>query len=148
MQNSDVITKLALDPTLYVETMLNVTPEDWQKDVLESLLTYDKISIKSGHGTGKTALLSWIILWWLSCRLPCKIAITANTSNQLSDILWSEIGKWHRNLPQGFKDLFEFKSDKINLVGVKDSFAVARTARREQPEALQGLSLTQYVIYC
>ena len=138
MQNSDVITKLALDPTLYVETMLNVTPEDWQKDVLESLLTYDKISIKSGHGTGKTALLSWIILWWLSCRLPCKIAITANTSNQLSDILWSEIGKWHRNLPQGFKDLFEFKSDKINLVGVKDSFAVARTARREQPEALQG----------
>ena len=109
--------------------MLNVTPEDWQKDVLESLLTYDKISIKSGHGTGKTALLSWIILWWLSCRLPCKIAITANTSNQLSDILWSEIGKWHRNLPQGFKDLFEFKSDKINLVGVKDSFAVARTAQ-------------------
>lgn len=138
MQNSDVITKLALDPTLYVETMLNVTPEDWQKDVLESLLTYDKISIKSGHGTGKTALLSWIILWWLSCRLPCKIAVTANTSNQLSDILWSEIGKWHRNLPQGFKDLFEFKSDKINLVGVKDSFCVARTARREQPEALQG----------
>lgn len=138
MQNSEIITKLALDPTLYVESMLKVTPDKWQKKVLDSLLTDDKISIKSGHGTGKTALLSWVILWWLSCRLPCKIAVTANTSNQLSDILWSEISKWHRNLPQGFKDLFEFKSDKINLVGVKDSFCVARTARREQPEALQG----------
>ena len=119
MQNPEIITKLALDPTLYVESMLKVEPDKWQKKVLDSLLTDDKISIKSGHGTGKTALLSWVILWWLSCRLPCKIAVTANTSNQLSDILWSEISKWHRNLPQGFKDLFEFKSDKINLVGVK-----------------------------
>ena len=88
MQNSEIITKLALDPTLYVESMLKVEPDTWQKKVLDSLLTDDKISIKSGHGTGKTALLSWVILWWLSCRLPCKIAVTANTSNQLSDILW------------------------------------------------------------
>ena len=138
MQNSEIITKLALDPVLFVESMLNCKPEAWQREVLESLLTDDKIAIKSGHGTGKTALLSWIILWWLCTKIPTKIACTANSAHQLNDVLWSEISKWHRNLPQGFKDLFEFKSDKINLVGVKDSFAVARTARREQPEALQG----------
>ena len=138
MQNSEIITKLALDPVLFVESMLDCKPEAWQKEVLESLLSDDKIAIKSGHGTGKTALLSWIILWWLCTKIPTKIACTANSAHQLNDVLWSEISKWHRNLPDGFKNLFEFKSDKINLVGVKDSFAVARTARREQPEALQG----------
>ena len=138
MQNSEIITKLALDPVLFVESMLDCKPEAWQKEVLESLLSDDKIAIKSGHGTGKTALLSWIILWWLCTKIPTKIACTANSAHQLNDVLWSEISKWHRNLPDGFKNLFEFKSDKINLVGVKDSFCVARTARREQPEALQG----------
>ena len=138
MQNSEIITKLALDPVLFVESMLDCKPEAWQKEVLESLLSDDKIAIKSGHGTGKTALLSWIILWWLCTKIPTKIACTANSAHQLNDVLWSEISKWHRNLPDGFRNLFEFKSDKINLVGVKDSFAVARTARREQPEALQG----------
>jgi len=138
MQNSEIITKLALDPVLFVESMLDCKPEAWQKEVLESLLSDDKIAIKSGHGTGKTALLSWIILWWLCTKIPTKIACTANSAHQLNDVLWSEISKWHRNLPDGFRNLFEFKSDKINLIGVKDSFAVARTARREQPEALQG----------
>ena len=38
----------------------------------------------------------------------------------------------------GFKDRLNFKADKISLEGANDSFAVARTSRRESPEALQG----------
>lgn len=64
--------------------------------------------------------------------------MTANTAHQLSDVLWTEIDKWARKLPEGFKQLLEFKSDKISLKGASDSFAVARTSRRENPEALQG----------
>jgi hypothetical protein len=41
-------------------------------------------------------------------------------------------------MPQAFKDLLEFKSDKISLKGATDSFAVARTSRRENPESLAG----------
>ena len=37
-----------------------------------------------------------------------------------------------------FQNQLEFKSDKIELKGGADSFAVARTSRKEQPEALQG----------
>ncbi len=96
------------------------------------------MAIRSGHGVGKTAFLSWLVLWWLLTRLPTKVVCTANTAHQLSDVLWSEIGKWHRKLPEGMRRLLEIKSDKIELAGVPDSFAVARTSRREQPEALQG----------
>ena len=123
MKNSEIITKLALDPILFVETMLGAKPQKWQRKVLEDLLIHDKISIKSGHGTGKSALLSWLIIYWLSTKIPCKVAVTANTARQLNDVLMAECNKWHRNMPDGFRNLFEFKSDKINLLGAVDSFA-------------------------
>jgi len=148
MQNSEIITKLALDPVLFVKTMLNAKPEEWQKEVLESLLTDNKISIKSGHGTGKSALLSWIILYWLATKIPCKIAVTANTARQLNDVLMAECNKWHRQMPDGFRSLFEFKSDKISLLGASDSFASFVTSRRESPESLQGFHSPNLLFLC
>jgi phage terminase large subunit len=97
----------------------------------------DRVAIRSGHGIGKTAFLSWLILWWVLTRSPSRIACTANTASQLSDILWAEVAKWHRRMPDGLKELIEVTSAKVELTG-QDSFAVARTARRETPEALQG----------
>ena len=41
-------------------------------------------------------------------------------------------------MPKGFQDEFEFRTDKITLKNAPDSFCVARTSRRENPEALQG----------
>jgi len=69
---------------------------------------------------------------------PCKVAVTANSAHQLSDVLWTEIDRWARNMPPAFKELLEFKADKIALKGAPDSFAVARTSRRENPESLAG----------
>ena len=148
MKNSEIITKLALDPILFVETMLGAKPQKWQRKVLEDLLIHDKISIKSGHGTGKSALLSWLIIYWLSTKIPCKVAVTANTARQLNDVLMAECNKWHRNMPDGFRNLFEFKSDKINLLGAVDSFASFVTSRRESPESLQGFHSPNMLFIC
>ena len=136
------------DPVLFVETVLQVTPQKWQAEALMAVATHDRVAIKSGHGVGKTACLSWIVLWWLLTHYPCKAAVTANTAHQLSDVLWTEIDKWARRLPQGFKDLLEFKTDKISLKGATDSFAVARTSRRENPEALQGFHSENMLFVC
>jgi len=137
-EQAAIIEQLATDPVLFVESMLGATPQRWQADALRAIASNDRVAIRSGHGVGKTAFLSWLVLWWLLTRLPTKVVCTANTAHQLSDVLWSEIGKWHRKLPEGMRRLLEIKSDKIELAGVPDSFAVARTSRREQPEALQG----------
>ena len=40
MKNSEIITKLALDPILFVETMLGAKPQKWQRKVLEDLLIH------------------------------------------------------------------------------------------------------------
>lgn len=78
----------------------------------------------------------------MSCFFPCKIPATAPTSHQLSDVLWAELSKWHRELKTRVPELgqeFEWKSDTFELKDApKESFAVARTSRPEQPEALQG----------
>jgi phage terminase large subunit len=137
-EQAEIIERLAADPVLFVESMLGATPQRWQAEALLAIANNDRVAIRSGHGVGKTAFLSWLVLWWLLTRLPTKVVCTANTAHQLSDVLWSEIGKWHRKLPEGMRRLLEIKSDKIELTGVPDSFAVARTSRREQPEALQG----------
>ena len=137
MSVEELLLAIALDPVLFVESILQASPEEWQRKALYAVRDNDRVAIRSGHGIGKTAFLSWLILWWVLTRSPSRIACTANTASQLSDILWAEVAKWHRRMPDGLKDLIEVKSDKVELTG-QDSFAVARTARRETPEALQG----------
>ena len=137
MDVGELLLAIALDPVLFVEGVLGAKPEEWQKKALYAVRDNDRVAIRSGHGIGKTAFLSWLILWWVLTRSPSRIACTANTSSQLSDILWAEVAKWHRCMPDGLKELIEVTSAKVELTG-QDSFAVARTARRETPEALQG----------
>jgi phage terminase large subunit len=126
------------DPVAWVRQVLGAEPEAWQQEALRSIVTSDRLAVKSGHGVGKTTMLAWIILWWLTTRSNgVKVAVTANTAHQLSDVLWSELGRWRDAMKMGKGDI-EIKSDKVLLRGKPDSFAVARTSRREQPEALQG----------
>lgn len=138
-EQEKILRKWRKYPHLFVKQALRAEPEKWQKEALEHLRDADRLAIRSGHGVGKSTLLAWCILWWLLTRYPAKIACTANTSTQLSDVLWGEIDKWWRKLPTGFKNLLEVKSERVELLGdPKQSFAVARTARKETPEAFQG----------
>ena len=101
------------DPVLFVRALFDVEPQRWQADALGALATHDRISIRSGHGVGKTALLSWAILWWLLTHYPVKAACTANTASQLQHVLWPEIAKWARRLPQFCGDQLLIKSDEV-----------------------------------
>ena len=122
-----------------VEDLFQVEPDQWQKEALRSLAIEDRVSIRSGHGVGKSALMAWAILWWMFTRYPCKVACTAPTSHQLDDVLWGEIATWVDKLPEAWKQLIAVKSGRVELVSSpQQSFAVARTARKEQPEAFQG----------
>jgi len=83
-----------------LETQL---PLDWQIEVLSDLgrglITVDQallIARTSGHGIGKSALVSWIILWAMSTYEDTKGVVTANTENQLKTKTWAEVAKWHR----------------------------------------------------
>lgn len=129
-------------PAVFAEEALGAIPTEQQHVASRALCERRRVSIRSGHGTGKSAFLAWSILWFMSCYFPCKIPATAPTSHQLNDVLWSELAIWHRKLKDRIPELgeeFEWTSERFYLRShPSESFAVARTARTENPEALQG----------
>lgn len=122
----------------------------WQEEAFGYFHKHPRLSIRSGKGVGKTAFLSWLIICFLTTRLEdVKIPCTATSGHQLFDVLWSEVGKWIRQIPPEFRAFMPLvkTKDHISVAGHEGSrFATARTARREQPEALQGFHATNILL--
>ena len=135
------ITLYRNDPVLFVKEVLGVDPDEWQKDFLNAVATGErKISIRSGHGVGKSTTATWAMLWFLLTRYPVKVVVTAPTSAQLYDALFAELKRWVKELPQPIQDLLDVKQERIELkASATEAFISARTSRAEQPEALQGV---------
>jgi hypothetical protein len=128
------------DPNFFVRQFLSATPEQWQAQALDLIGQKNKLAIRSGHGVGKSAYLSWTILWFLFTHYPARIAVTAPTSHQLTGVLWPELAKWAYRLPEVLKDQLIITNLKATLKGSNNStFAIGRTSRKEKPEALQGI---------
>ena len=141
MDISKNIDEWAKDPTLFVTSILGATPDKWQTDVLSAVARSDRgISIRSGHGVGKTSCLSWIALWWITVHWDAKVVITAPTSAQLHDAFLPEIKAWLKESPPEFQELFTVKQDRIELAASPErNIITARTSRAETPDALQGI---------
>jgi hypothetical protein len=92
-------------------------PEPWQADILTrigvGLSPSDAVleAIASGHGVGKSALVSWIILWSVSTAADTRVVVTANTETQLKTKTWAELAKWYR-LFIG-RDLFKLEATSL-----------------------------------
>lgn len=72
-----------------------------------------QIAVASGHGIGKTALMSWINLWFMSTHVCPRIIVTANTFAQLTGKTWAELHKWHDKMIH--KHLFKWSAEKYVL---------------------------------
>lgn len=80
-------------------------PEDWQRAQLarigerlraggpEGCVVEEDVS--SGHGVGKSAMVSWLILWAIATASDTRGVVTANTDTQLRTKTWAELGKWY-----------------------------------------------------
>ncbi len=124
------------DPVLFVQEIFKAEPTKQQIGVLQSLSSHKKVSVRAGHGVGKSTLASWAVFWFLLTRPESKIICTAPTFHQLYDVLWSEAAKWRRVSPL-ITSLFSWKQKRIECVlGPEDWWAAARTA--DKPEALAG----------
>lgn len=53
------------------------------------------LAISSGRGPGKSAFLSMLSCWFMSCWLGGTNIVTANTETQLRSRTMAELGKWH-----------------------------------------------------
>lgn len=72
-----------------------------------------RLAIASGHGIGKTALVAWLILWFISTRPRPQIVVTANTQTQLTTKTWRELAKWQEMAIH--RDWFEYSATQLKL---------------------------------
>jgi len=137
----DVVQRYAKRPTLFVQEILGVEPLPYQAEFLEAIASGErKISVRSGHGTGKSTAASWAMLWFFLMHYPNKVVVTAPTSSQLFDALFAELKRWINELPPAMQQLVNVKSDRVEHVAApSEMFISARTSRAETPEALAGV---------
>ena len=102
-----------------------------------------QVLIPSGHGLGKTRMLAVGILWMLITHMFSHTLCTAPSSSQLTGRLWSEIRKLFRRLKEFWPVIAEdWEIQGSSIIHTNTDYgdwnAIARTARPERPEALQG----------
>ena len=81
-------------------------PRKWQREVLTDIaihikqnngkIDFDTLreAVASGRGIGKSALVSWLVIWMLSTRIGSTTIVSANSESQLRKVTWAEITKW------------------------------------------------------
>lgn len=81
-------------------------PRKWQREVLKDIaghirnnqgkvdMNTFRSAVSSGRGIGKSALVSWLILWMMSTRIGASVIVSANSEAQLRQVTWGELNKW------------------------------------------------------
>jgi len=134
------------DPAAFVVNVLDAHPDKWQEEALQAIGTQPRISVRSGHGVGKTAFEAWCVSWFLFTRPFPKIPCTAPTQQQLFDILWPELSKWLKRSPL-LDELFEWQKTKVVMKEMPERwFATARTASK--PENMAGFHEEHLLFIC
>jgi len=129
------------DPVAFARVCLDLDPLDWQAEVMSAVAGGGRrLSVRSGHGVGKSVCAAATMLWFLLTRHPCKILVTAPTASQLYDALFAEVKSLMKRLPPPIGELIEATSDRVVLkASPSEAFIAARTSSKERPESLAGV---------
>jgi hypothetical protein len=134
-------TRYGDDWVALVREVIGMEPDAHQQEILVAVQNGERqISIRSGHGVGKSQALAWCAVAHALTRYPQATVATAPNSSQLFDALGVRIKEAFKKLPPTLADQFEVKSESIVMkADPEGSFVTLRTSRAETPEALAGV---------
>lgn len=137
-QRAEIAAEFFDDRIGFWKEILNIGPTEQQATGLEALAENPYQSIKSGHGVGKSTYQAGNILHFMCTRPAPKIPCTAPSKHQLHDVLWNELHRLHKSMSPIFRGMFVWTKENFFHKDNPEWFAGARTATKENPEALQG----------
>ena len=124
---------IGLEPThQQIEVMVEVAP--WRS----------RVSVASGHGTGKTSSIGVIILWHLICFPRSWTLLTSNDMDQVKATLWKELNLSHARMQHGpfawLADYVELRAGMTaHIAGFAETWAVeCKTANDKTANKLAG----------
>lgn len=142
----DAIRVWAREPWTFVRQAFGVEPDVWQDEALRAIGNpeTERLAMKACKGPGKTALLAWLIWWFLVTRVEPKIGCTSITEANIDTNLWPELAKWQKR-SEFLSAAFQWTSTKVfNRAHPENWFAVKRTwpksgDSQQQADALAGI---------
>ena len=136
------------DPVAYVRERFGAEPDRWQAEALARFPSSPRLALKACKGPGKTAVLAWLIWYFLDTRRAPKVAATSITEDNLSDNLWPELAKWQQRSPE-LSAAYSWTKTRITRNDAPETvFVAARTWPRtadpqRQAQTLAGLHADQ-----
>lgn len=121
---------------------MEVTPQ--QADLFDEASEFGcRVSVSSGHGTGKTRSFGVICLWHLLCYLHSNTYVTAPKLKTVREGVWKEITTMLAQIRKGphawIAEHVVIQAETVYVSGYKATwFITARTAPKGSPENLAG----------
>ncbi len=133
-------------PWQFVRACFGATPEPWQDEALHLIAKPEvrRLALKACKGPGKTALLAWVIWWFLATRWQSKIGCTSITEANIDTNLWPELAKW-QGRSAFLTNAFQWtRTQVMRRASPENWFAVKRSwpksgDQQQQADALAGL---------
>ncbi|KKM92810.1 hypothetical protein LCGC14_1214850, partial [marine sediment metagenome] len=119
----EIIQKAIKGDPLYFHDEILKGPTLWdkQKEIMESVVTHKKTTVRAGHAVGKTFTIARVGLWWISSEEDSILITTAPSGRQVKTLLWGEMRKGYFDSAQplgGKMDLLQWKiSDSWYALG-------------------------------
>jgi hypothetical protein len=122
------------DPVGFSRDILGTELWEKQREIAQAIADGEqRISVRSGHKTGKTRLLACLALWWLFTRDEAQIIVTSASGRQVRSVIWKEI----RNVA--------LRSARVKLPSVSDGLHKVPDAgyQLEDGRVLLGFSTSE-----
>lgn len=123
-------------------------PTEYQLELAGLIVKEHRVSVCGPHGLGKTALASWLILWFALTRDALnedwKVPTTASVWRQLEKFLWPEVHKWSKKLDWEKLERRPFiEGDELLDMSIKLRTGSAFAVASDDPAKIEGAHADQ-----
>lgn len=127
-------------PVEFAENRLGEKPWARQIEIMTAVAEHPRVTVRSGHGVGKTRCAAALAVWFLAEHRPSLVVTTAPTFRQVRDVLWPEIRRlWSRLAPIEAEDKSGPKP-RTNMTEIRiDEQRRAFGFATNEPQRLQGM---------
>ena len=113
------------------------TGAPYQFEVLADVAAHPRVAVRTGHGTGKSALDAWAVLWWLVTRPLSRVIVLApEFSRQIRAVLFSEARKWARRAVGGLP--VEVLAGRVLVEGYGEEWSATGMSTAGDPDRIEG----------
>jgi len=139
------------DIVKFVVEVIGDEPSAQQREVLDASAPKGAwVSVRSGHGTGKSRMMAWVVLHFMLCHVKPNIILTANNINQVRDIVFKYIVESWGGICKRFpwiEPYFVVTSERFYARGMqKQWFVAGRTVPKDKPESIAGFHNKNYLV--